>query len=161
MLNKFRSTVYIRLRANELYLMHVESGNELSLPPEIAIDDKDGKKTIVAVGHQAKEAKKLKPSIDVFNGFKHPRTLLADFTIAEQTLKYCFTKLMGKSLFAPSPVVIFHPLESNEGGYTQVEIRAFEELCRQAGARKTFIHQGEKLTAEQLLQISKSGVYDS
>ena len=160
MLNIFRNTIYIRLRADELYLIHVESGNELSLPPEIAIDTSNGKKTIVAVGHEAKKAKKLKPSIEVFNAFKHPRTLLSDFTIAEHTLKYCFRKLMSKSLFAPSPVVIFHPLEKDEGGYTQVEIRAFEELSRQAGARKAFIHEGAILTTEQLHKISGSGVYE-
>ncbi len=161
MLKMFRNTIYIRLRASEIYLLHVESGSELSLPPEIAIDVSNGKKTIVAVGLEVKEAKKLKPSIKIFNGFEHPRTLIADFTMAELTLKYCFRKLMNKSLFAPSPVVIFHPLESDEGGYTQVELRAFEELCNQAGARRTFIRDGAKLSKEQLQQISESGVHES
>lgn len=156
----FRNTVYIRLRADEIILMHVESGNELSLPPEVALDTTYGKKDIVAVGHEVNEIKKLKPSIEVLNVFKHPRTLLADFMIAEQVLKYCLRKLMPKSLFATSPVVIFHPLEKDEGGYTQVEIRAFEELCRQAGARKVFIHNGKILLKEQLEKISESGVYE-
>ncbi len=154
MLKMFRSTIYIRLRADEIYLQHVESGNELNLPPDVAIDIRDGKKILVAVGHEVKEAKKLKPSIEVVNGFKHPRTLIADFTIAEITLKYCIRKLMPKSLFAPSPIIIFHPLELDEGGYTQVEMRAFEELCNQAEARKTYIQVGAKLSREELLRIS-------
>lgn len=154
MLKMFRSTIYIRLRADEIYLQHVESGEELSLPPYVAIDTREGKKILVAVGHEVKEAKKLKPSIEVVNGFKHPRTLIADFTIAEQTLKYCIRKLMPKSIFATSPIIIFHPLELDEGGYTQVEMRAFEELCSQAGARKTYIKVGAELSREELLRIS-------
>ena len=82
----FRNTIYIRLKADEIHLLQVESGNELSLPPEVALDINDGKKFIVAVGNEVKEAKKLKPSIEVLNGFKHPRTSLADFMIAEQVL---------------------------------------------------------------------------
>ena len=154
MLKMFRNTIYIRLKADEIYLLQVESGNELSLPPVIAIDIKNGKKIIVAVGHEALEAKKIKPSIEIFNGFKHPRTLIADFMIAEQTLKFCIRKLMPKTLFAPSPVIIFHPLEKDDGGYTQVEMRAFEELCRQTGARKTYIKVGAKLSKEELQRIS-------
>ena len=159
MLKMFRNTIYIRLKADEIHLLQVESGNELSLPPEVALDINDGKKFIVAVGNEVKEAKKLKPSIEVLNGFKHPRTLLADFMMAEQVLKHCLRKLKPKSLLPPNPVVIFHPLEKNEGGFTQVEMTAFEELCRQAGARKVFIHEGEILSKQQLTKISESGIY--
>ena len=73
---------------------------------------------------------------------------------AEQTLKFCIRKLRPKTLFAPSPVIIFHPLEKDDGGYTQVEMRAFEELCRQTGARKTYIKVGAKLSKEELQRIS-------
>lgn len=153
----FRNTIYIRLKADELYLLHIETGNELSLPPDVAIDMNEGKKTLVAVGYEAAQAKKLKPSIEVLNGFKHPRTLLADFIVAELTLKFCIRKLLMSSLFSPSPTVIFQPLEKDEGGYTQVEIRAFEELCRHAGARKVIIKTGAVLSKETLLIISETG----
>ncbi len=153
----FRNTICIRLKADEIYLLHVETWKELSLPPEVAIDMSGGKKILVAVGREVVEAKKLKPSIEVFNGFKHPRTLIADFIIAEQTLKFCIRQLLIGSIFSPSPIIIFHPLEKNEGGYTQVEIRAFEELCRQAGARKVIIKVGAALSKEALLKISETG----
>ena len=155
MLKMFRNTIYIRLRAQKISLLHVESGEELSLLPEVAIETlANGKKAILAVGADASSAAKTHPNVVAVNGFQHPRTLIADFTAAEQTLKYCIRALMPKTLFAPSPIIIFHPLEKEEGGYTQVEMRAFEELCTQVGARKTYIKVGAELSKEELQRIS-------
>ena len=153
--NYFRNTLYIRLRAEKLSLVHIESGKEFSLLPEVAIETIAGKKNITAYGADVK-AKKGMQNVEVVNGFKHPRTLLADFTVASETLKYSMRMLMSKSLFAPSPVVIFQPLEADEGGYTQVEIRAFEELCIRAGARKVYIKVGSELLKEDLENIAKA-----
>ena len=153
--NYFRNTLYIRLRAEKLSLVHIESGKEFSLLPEVAIETIAGKKNITAYGADVK-AKKGLLNTEVVNGFRHPRTLLADFTVAELVLKHGFRMVISKSLFAPSPIVIFHPLELDEGGYTQVELRAFEELCIQAGARKVYIKTGKELSKEELSTLAKS-----
>ena len=153
--NYFCNTLYIRLRAEKLSLLHIESGKEFTLLPEVAIETIDGKKKIVAFGADAKTIKGMH-NIEIVNGFKHPRTLLADFTVAEETLKYCMRGLMSKSLLAPSPIVIFQPLEMDEGGYTQVELRAFQELCESAGARKVYIKVGSELLKEDLVNIAKA-----
>ena len=153
--NYFRNTLYIRLRAEKLSLLHIESGKEFTLLPEVAIETTNRKNKILVYGAAAK-AKKGMQNVEVVNGFKHPRTLLADFTLAEETLKYCMRGLMSKTLFAPSPVVIFQPLEMDEGGYTQVELRAFQELCERAGARKVYIKVGSELLKEDLANIAKA-----
>ena len=78
--NYFRNTLYIRLRAEKLSLVHIESGKEFSLLPEVAIETIAGKKNITAYGADVK-AKKGLLNTEVVNGFRHPRTLLADFTV--------------------------------------------------------------------------------
>lgn len=161
MLKLFRNTIYIRLKASKISLLHVESESELNLIPEIAIETSAyGRSRILAVGNEASAAKTGKSNVRIANGFKHPRTLIADFTIAELTLKYCLNLLTKKSLFFLSPLVIIQPLEMDEGGYTQVELRAFEELCNRIGTRKTYVRVGAELTKDDLLMISEKGSYD-
>jgi rod shape-determining protein MreB len=72
--------------------------------------------------------------------FSHPRTLLANFTNAESFLKSLIAELKGGFLFKPR--MLLHPLERTEGGLTQIEERAFEELCRGAGASKVKVWGG-------------------
>jgi rod shape-determining protein MreB len=149
----FRSTVYLRILPEQLSLLHAESGTEFSEVPEIASELKAGKQGVIAVGREARSKAGLS-GVTVGNGFKHPRTLLADFTLAEQTLKQFLTRVLPDSLFAVSPVMIIHPLASLQGGLTQIEIRAFAELGHGAGARKVFIWQGRELTRDELRTLS-------
>lgn len=50
MANPFRSTVYVRIKPDRLSVLHLESGNEHSDVPAIAIEQKNGKPLIIAVG---------------------------------------------------------------------------------------------------------------
>ena len=159
MLKMFRNTIYIRLRAEKISILHLESGKEVNLIPQVAIESlANGRKKILAVGNDAQDAKSSKSNVEIVNGFKHPRTLIADFTVAEETLKYCLRLITPKGLFVASPVIIFQPLEMAEGGYTQVEMRAFEELCKQTGARTVLIKLGAEFTTDELAIIKIKGV---
>lgn len=158
MLNLFRNTIYVRITPERLSVLHVESGNEYSDEPALVIEQKNGKKQIIGVGHDAAAAGRFS-SVEVVNGFKHPRTIIADFTIAEQTLKYFLRAVLPRSLFAVSPIVVIHPQVVLEGDLTQVEIRALAELGLGAGARKVFVWEGPELTKEDLrvLKFSRAG----
>lgn len=87
MINLFRNTLYVRIKPDSLSVVHVESGNEHRDVPSLVIEQKNGKTLVVGVGREA-ETKCRQLNVTVANGFKHPRTLIADFTVAEQTLKY-------------------------------------------------------------------------
>ena len=152
MLNLFRNTVYVRIKPDRMSVLHVESGNEHSDLPALAIERKNGKGTVVAVGHAA-AAKAGLINVIVANGFKHPRTLLADFTLAEQTLKHFLKLVLRGSLFTPAPVVVIHPQVALEGGLTQIEIRALAELGIGAGARKVFVWEGRELSKKELREL--------
>ena len=61
------------------------------------------------------------------------------------------TYLNSRGLFMPSPRLILQPHQPSEGGLTQVELRALNELGLSAGASKVQIWQGAEWNDEQLL----------
>lgn len=68
----------------------------------------------------------------------HPRTLMGDFFDVEKCFKDISAELLPRTLFSLSPIAIVQLLETSEGGYTNVEIRAFLEAALGAGARRVF-----------------------
>jgi rod shape-determining protein MreB and related proteins len=154
----FRNTVYVRIKPDFLSVRHVETGNEHHDLPMLAIEQKGGKRLVVAAGHVA-GAKARLPNVSLVNGFQHPRTLIADFTVAELTLKHFMGLVLPKSLFSTSPIIVIHPQALLDGGLTQIEIRAFAELGISAGARQAYVWEGPELSNEELkeLRFSRSG----
>lgn len=148
-----RNTVYVRVRPEWVSALHVESGTMHSDVPLLAARSNDGKDVTVAVGRDASLIGAV-PGMRIGNGFKHPRTLLADFTLAQQTLKCFLRKVKQTSLFAVSPTLVIHPQALLEGGLTQIERRAWAELGLGAGARKVFVWTGCELTTEQLRTLA-------
>ena len=144
----FRPVVYVTLEPERLAMREVGSARRISGPPLAAIS-REPKRRIVAVGEAAKAA----PDADLFNPFKHPRTLLSDFTLAEQLVKAFLKQLFADRLFAASPIVVLHPRVDPEGGFTQIEIRALQELGIGAGASKVIVWQGRDLADEELLSL--------
>lgn len=157
MLELLRNTVYVRIAPDRLSLLHLESGKEHCDLPLLAIEERGSKRSIVAIGRAAMERGGI-PGLALANGFKHPRTLIADFTVAEQTLKAFLRMVLPRSLFLPSPVLVLHPQAMLEGGLTQVEIRAFAELGLAAGARKVYVWEGPELSREELRELRFSRV---
>jgi rod shape-determining protein MreB len=152
MLNSFRNTLYIRVKSKSLSVLHVQSNKEFTDTPVIAIENINGKSSISAIGHAAK-AKSGLPNVTIANGFKHPRTLLADFAIAERTIKHFIKKVVPNTFFTPTPVIVIHPLNMLEGGLTQIEIRAFAEICSMAGASRVYVWTGPELSKDELQQL--------
>lgn len=144
----FRPRIYVRISPQRLSVRNVKSGTEISEVPEMAISEGPRKK-ILGVGAEARAAGLGAPSI-IVNPFAHPRSLVSDFTCAEQLLKAFVRRLQKRSLFAFPPVVVMHPLGEPDGGFTQVEIRAFREMAVGAGASKVFIRFGRELTDQDL-----------
>lgn len=159
MRNLFRNTLYLRLQADLLRALHVESGQTLSEPPLLALrSNGKGRRVPLAVGDAAL-ALEGQPGVELVNGFRHPRTLLADFAVAEQTLQLLLKRLQPPALLRPAPTVVLQPLERLEGGLTQIEIRALVELLRGAGARQAYLWTGRELHGHELqhLHFPESG----
>ena len=143
----FRSVVYARLHPDTLSVRDVSSGREVKGPPVVAISRNPEK--VLAVGAAAMTA----GAPEIINPFKHPRTLVADFTAAQVVLKGFFKQLFDGRLFAPAPTVVLHPKVDPEGDFTQIEIRALAELALGAGASKVVIWHGRDLADGELKEL--------
>jgi len=122
--------------ANTLIYVRAK-GIVLNEPSVVAIRQEggpNGKKTIAAVGTEAKQMLGRVPgNIEAIRPMKDG--VIADFTVTEQMLKQ-FIKMVHESrLFSPSPrIIICVPC-----GSTQVERRAIRESALGAGASQVFL----------------------
>lgn len=150
MLKLFRNTLYLRLQAERLRVLHLESGKTLDEPPILARRHAaKGPHLPLAAGNAAL-ALRGRDGVALVNGFRHPRTLLADFTVAAQTLQLLLKRLQPPALLRPAPTAVLQPLEQLDGGLTEVEIRGLTELLLGAGARRAFIWIGRELQHHEL-----------
>lgn len=149
----FGNTIYVRIEAERLMLLHAQSGREWSDTPDVARHASSGK--VKAVGREAL-ALASDSDVAVGNGYRHPRTFIADFNLAELALKAMIPRVAPRSWFSPAPVIVMHPRVQLTGGLTQVEIRAIHELAMGAGARKALDWEGDELTRQQVLTLDFS-----
>jgi len=143
--------VYVTLQPDMLAVRDVSSGRTVAEPP-LAAFSHEPKRRLLGVGEAARLAAATQPA-DLVNPFKHPRSLLSDFTVAEVIVKGFVKKLFQGRLLVGSPIIVLHPLVDPEGGFTQIEIRAFRELAIGAGASKVLVWQGRELTTDELLGL--------
>jgi rod shape-determining protein MreB len=149
----FANTLYVRLSPERLSVLQVESNYLFADVPLVALEEKKGKKVVLACGKDAL-ALANQPNVSTANGFKHPRTIIADFAVAERTLAYFVKQTQKSRMFQPSPLIVIHPVDEFEGGLTQVEIRALVELCAMVGARQVYVWHGRELTTHELETLS-------
>jgi rod shape-determining protein MreB len=149
MLTSLIPTFYVQVSPELLIVRNAKTGEAISEVPEIAIAH-DPKPSIVGIGKEAR-LHGAAPSVKIINPFAHPRSMVSDFTVGEQLLKAFVRRLTGNSIFAVSPRVVMHLMGEPSGGFTQVEIRAFHEMAKGAGASKVVIWQGRGLSDQELL----------
>ena len=149
MLSALLPLVYIQITPELLTVRNVKTGTTVAEIPELAIRT-SGKAVILAAGPQARLAAASEPATMV-NPFAHPRTLVSDFTVAEQLIKHQLYRVLPRHFWTPAPCIVMHPMGKAEGGYTQVERRAFREMALGAGASQVFLWIGRPLTDVELL----------
>jgi len=141
-------TIYIQLSPERITARNIHTGEHWSDTPHIALAER-GRKVILAVGSNALLAAQ-EPGVTVHNPLGHPRTLVSDFTLTEQLMKYALAKVGSRGLFRASPKVLVHPLGDPEGGLAQVEIRALRELALGGGAARSLVWQGPPLSDQEI-----------
>jgi rod shape-determining protein MreB and related proteins len=145
----FNYRLYVQITPDRLTVRNPKTGKQFSDVAELAIL-RGAKPSLLAVGKETRAAS-TQTDVEVIRPFAHPRTIVSDFTAGELLLKAFMAKLQTPGLFTVAPSVVMHPPEDPEGGYTQIEIRAIQELARGAGARTAVVWQGRPLTDHELL----------
>lgn len=64
---------------------------------------------------------------------------MGDFTAIEAAFKQVLSELGLKAWYKLAPVVLTHLVPQVEGGYTNVELRAFREAALGAGASQSYL----------------------
>jgi rod shape-determining protein MreB len=108
-------------------------GVVLNEPSVVAIKDPNGRKTLEAVGNEAKMMLGRTPGhIAAIRPLRDG--VIADFEAAEEMIKYFINKVHKRKMLASPVVVICVP-----SGSTPVERRAIQESAEAAGARKVYL----------------------
>jgi rod shape-determining protein MreB and related proteins len=149
MLSSLTPLLYLQISPVIVVVRNLKTGAALSAVPELALS-LDNPPKVLGVGNSARAAAKAAPQARLINPFAHPRTMISDFTGAEILIKAMCSKVLKKSLFSPSPAVVVHPMGNPDGGFTQVEKRAFRELALGSGARTVWVWTGRPLTDEEI-----------
>jgi hypothetical protein len=76
-------------------------------------------------------------------GLDHPRTLMGDFQVVADGFSSAYKELYPAVRFF-KPRALVHLIPVFEGGYTNVELRAFNEASAVAGAAFTFMSTFER-----------------
>lgn len=72
-------------------------------------------------------------------GLEHPRTLAGDFYLLQKTLAGIFKELRTPAMWFVKPDALVHLMHKAEGGYTNIELRAFREATAAAGGRRVYL----------------------
>ena len=115
--------------ANTLVVVK-EKGVVLNEPSVVAIIDEKGKKSVLAVGDEAKTMLGRTPgNISAVRPLKDG--VIADFVVTEEMIKHFIRKVHKKSAFANPRILISVPT-----GSTPVERKAIQDSALAAGARR-------------------------
>ena len=78
---------------------------------------------------------------------------MGDFLEIQDCFKRIAKELVPKRFYLKDPIAVVHLLETVEGGYTNVEIRAFKEAAFGAGAKQIFMSNSDtELSQSQILK---------
>lgn len=149
MFKLLQAVFYVQISPDRLVVRNVNTGESIAEVPEVALS-LGSKRRLLAVGLNARVVA-AEQAAELVNPFAHPRTLVSDFSTADLLLKHQVRKLQGKSFFAPLPRIVIHPMGSPDGGFTQVERRAFRELAMGAGATRVNVWSGRALSDQEVL----------
>ena len=150
MLSFFSPRVYIQISPNLLTLKNLKTGLEISEVAEIALSLPPKPKVILGAGAQARLASASEPA-QLIQPFAHPRSLVSDFASAEALIRIQLQRVLGKGWLRVAPSVVMHTLGNPDGGFTQVELRAFREMALGAGASTARVWTGRPLANHELL----------
>ena len=150
MLSFFSPLVYIQISPHLLTLKNLKSCLEISEVAEIALSLPPKPKVILGAGAEARLASASEPA-QLIQPFAHPRSLVSDFASAEALIRIQLQRVLGKGWLRVAPSVVMHPLGNPDGGFTQVELRAFREMALGAGASTARVWTGRPLANHELL----------
>jgi rod shape-determining protein MreB len=148
LLSSLAPLLYVQISPERLTIRNAKTGEQVAEPAQIAIE-RGARAKVLAAGANA--ATVTGPAVEIVHPFAHPRSLVSDFAAGEQLLKALVNRISSGSVLRAAPRLMVHLLGDPEGGFTQVEARAFHEMALGAGASQAVVWAGRPLTDQELL----------
>lgn len=105
----------------------------------VAVRHGDGSPHVVGIGEEAASFSETRDVV-VHNAFCHPRVLIGGFDDAKLVVREFLRRACGGRKPPLRFPLVVHILEELEGGLTDVEERAFQELGLRLGAGSVAVH---------------------
>jgi actin-like ATPase involved in cell morphogenesis len=138
-------TLYFRFDENIARLSDPARGEDLAIPPLVAIRTLGARRQVAAVGEGARAL----ADCSVVNPFGHARLVMAEAEVFESLLRYMLNNL-NKRLKLVKPRMVLHPLRRLETEISDVEAKALRDSAMAAGAWTAAVHVGHELTQAEL-----------
>jgi rod shape-determining protein MreB and related proteins len=149
---KFSEIVYIRIKPIWLSVVSISTSKRYEDIPQLAINKEC---RVIAIGRDAETVYMSDQSaIQLLNGFTHPRVVISDYQIAEMTLKLFLEKINSPKRWLSHRILIMHPLDRLEGGFTRIEAKALQDIGERIGAYKVYVWAGRDLSEEEMVNLS-------
>ena len=103
------------------------------------------------------ESQKTTNKIEIINPYDHPSIIIPDFNLAGRVLRFFLTKILHNKILHQRLIMIMHVIEELEGGLTQIEIRALQELAIEVGGQAIHIWNGRELMDDEIKENKYPG----
>lgn len=136
----------VEVSGKQIRLRDLRSGEEHIFDPILAIDTSQ---TVVSIGRPISPA-----AVETFEPFVSRAALAKDQRIAELLLQYAYSKVGSNRWLKPAPRVVMVLPNGKDNSLHSVEDATLVELSGRAGAYRTVIRRGERITDQVALGIA-------
>jgi actin-like ATPase involved in cell morphogenesis len=157
--------VYIRIRRKEISLrpiLHNQESETFGDSPQFAIYKESGR--VVAIG-EAALMYDGRTDFEVVQAFQHPRVCINNMDATTKLMRLLIDRAVPRrqrysmGMLKRQIHLVYHLLQPWEGGITDIERHAFQDLTRSVGASNYFIWDSPaELTDSQVMEIAERAV---
>jgi len=136
----------LELSAKRIRVRDLRGGQVHEFAPILAVDASD---RVVSIGRPVSPL-----GIKTFEPFLSRSALEKDPRIAELLLQYAYSKVGHNRWLKPAPRVVVLLPSGKDDPVHSVDEKAFLELSNRAGAYRTVIHRGERITDQLAIDLA-------
>ena len=138
-------TCIVEVSANRIHVRDLGSGQEHDFAPILGID---ASKCVVSIGRPVSPA-----AVETFEPFRSRTALAKDQRIAELLLQFAYSKVGSNRWLKPARRVVMLLPGGNDSSLHSVEDTVLLDLSNTAGAYRTIIRRGERITDDSAIAL--------
>jgi hypothetical protein len=134
----FGSACVVELSSRRILVRDLGTGQQHEFAPVLSIDASD---IVASIGHPISAA-----AVKTFEPFASPEELEKNERVAELLIQYAFSKIESYRWIKPAPAALLCVPMDPANAISSVDDAVLLKLAARAGARRTAIHRGDRLS---------------